>query len=124
MRKIRITVAGIDLEAELLPTPTADCVYDAVPFDSTTNTWGEEVYFPVPVSTALQPDAKDIVKAGEIAFWVEDQCIAIGFGPTPISQAQEIRFATRTNIFARALSDVRTLKDVKDGDSIKVEVAD
>lgn len=120
MEKIIMNIGGVAIEAELLNTPTAQAIREKLPFSSKGRTWGEEVYFKTPVSVTLESNAKDVVEAGEIAFWVEGSCIAIGFGPTPISQGGEIRLAARTNIWAKALSDVGQLHSVKDGDLIEV----
>ena len=62
-----------------------------------------------------------MVQAGELAFWVEGDSIAIGFGRTPISRGAEIRLAARTNIWGSVLGDVKQLKNVKAGAAIKVE---
>lgn len=124
MRKLKMTIGGIEILAELKDTPTADAIYEALPFASKAATWGEEVYFWTPVSAAREPDAKAVVEAGELAFWVEGDSIAIGFGPTPISEGKEIRLAAPTNIWGRALSDVRALKPVKSGAAIRVEKAE
>jgi len=121
MRNIKLTIGSVELVAELLDTGTADAIFKQLPLRSTARTWGEEVYFPVPVDTELEADARDVVAAGELAFWVEGNCIAIGFGRTPISQGDEIRLAARTNIWARTLDDVKQLSAVKDGDVITVE---
>ena len=75
----------------------------------------------MPVLADPEPGAKSVVEAGKIAFWVQGSCIAIGFGRTPISRGDEIRLAARTNIWARALDDVRQLASVSDGDPIFVE---
>ena len=121
MKKLRIKVGDIIIDAELFPTPTADAILEQLPFSSDANTWGDEVYFSVPVSAEKEEDARDIIEPGELAFWVEGQCIAIGFGPTPISQGDEIRLAAATNIWGRSLTDVRLLSQVKDGDPVIVE---
>ena len=123
-RNIVFQVGEIKINASLRNTPTARAVTAALPIQSSAQTWGEEVYFATPVESELESDARSIVEAGEIAFWVEGQCIAIGFGPTPISQGNEIRLAARTNIWADAIDDVRQLKSVTAGDSIRVDWAD
>jgi uncharacterized protein len=124
MRKIKITAGGVAIEAELLETPTATAIYDSLPIKSQASTWGEEVYFATPVSVTREADARDVVQPGEIAFWVEGDSIAIGYGRTPISRGNEIRLAARTNIWAKALDDVRQLKTVKAGDPVRVEAID
>ena len=116
-----MTIGSVELEAALFDTPTADAIYAKLPFTSTARTWGDEVYFSTPVHVSREPDAKDVVEAGELAFWVEGDSIAIGFGPTPVSRGKEIRLAARTNIWGKALAAVTELSKVEDGDPVKVE---
>ena len=121
MRKLKMTIGGIEITAELFDTPTADAIYQNLPFSSTALTWGEEVYFDTPVTSKNEADARDVVEAGELAFWLAGNAIAIGFGPTPVSQGEEIRLASPCNVWGRAVEDVRGLMVVKDGDPITVE---
>ncbi len=121
MRKLKMTIGGIRITAELFDTPTADAIYQNLPFSSTARTWGEEVYFDTPVTSENEADARDVVEAGELAFWLAGNAIAIGFGPTPVSQGEEIRLASPCNVWGRAVEDVRGLIGVKDGDPITVE---
>jgi hypothetical protein len=114
----------VELQAELLDTPTADAIFNSVPFTSAAQTWGEEVYFAAPVRVDREADAKAVVSPGELAFWVEGHSIAIGYGRTPISIGEEIRLASPTNIWGRALDDVRLLRSVRHGDPIRVERAE
>jgi len=124
MAKLILKIGSISLIVELLDTPTAKEIFKHTPFTSSANTWGNEVYFLTPIVTAKETHAKDIVEAGELALWVEGNCIAIGFGPTPISQENEIRLAAKTNIWGQSLTDVKLLSKVKDGDSVSVEIFD
>jgi len=119
--QIQIRIADIILTATLRNTPTAQAILAALPIDSRAQTWGEEVYFSTPVSVELEPDARDVVQPGELAFWIEGSCIAIGFGPTPVSQGDEIRLAARTNIWADTEDDVRQLKVIQAGAPIHIE---
>ncbi len=119
-RQLAIDVGEIVVRVELLDTPTADALWRAAPFSSHARTWGEEVYFETPVGVPKEKNARDVVEAGEIAFWVEGSSIAIGFGRTPVSRGNEIRLAAPVNIWARALDDVRALKPARDGAKISV----
>jgi hypothetical protein len=120
MSRIRFDFATLTLDAELLETATARAIAAALPISSSTLTWGEEVYFEVPVKVAPEKDARAVVIPGEIAYWPQGHCIALGYGRTPISQGNETRLASPCNIFARAVGDVKTLAEVKAGTVVKV----
>jgi len=118
--RIRFEMDGVSLEAELLDTPTAKAIAAKLPLSSQAMTWGEEVYFEIPVKVAREKGAKAVVTPGEIAYWPDGHAIAIGFGRTPISKGDETRLASPCNIWAKALSDVRALKAVRAGAKIEV----
>jgi uncharacterized protein len=120
MTRIRFDFGTLRLDAELLDTPTARAVAAALPLASSVLTWGEEVYFEVPVKVAREKDARAVVTPGEVAYWPEGHCIALGFGRTPISQGDETRLASPCNIFAKALGDVKALAKVRAGTRVEV----
>ena len=122
--RIRFDFGSLTLDAEPLDTPTAKAIAAALPITASALTWGEEVYFEIPVSVAREKDARAVVTPGEIAYWPNGNAIAIGFGRTPISKDDETRLATPCNIWANALGDVKTLGRVRAGAKIKVSVAE
>ncbi len=54
MPRIRFDFGTLTLDAELMDTPTAKAVLAALPVTSGVLTWGEEVYFDVPVTVVRE----------------------------------------------------------------------
>jgi hypothetical protein len=124
MARIRFDFGALKLDAELLDTPTAKAIAEVLPVTSAVLTWGEEVYFDVPVDVAHEPEARAVITPGEIAYWPQGPAIAIGFGRTPISKGDETRLASPCNVFAKAIGNVKALAKVKTGVEVKVSKLD
>jgi len=122
--RIRFDFGELTLDAELLNTPTAMAIAAALPLTSSALTWGEEVYFDVPVDMAREKDARAVITPGEIVYWPQGPAIAIGFGRTPISKGSETRLASPCNVFAKALGNVKTLGKIRTGTEVKVSKLD
>lgn len=120
MRQVLIKAGKVTIRARLLATPTADRIWDALPIHGAVQTWGKEVYFRTALSPDVEPDAREVVSKGEIAFWPDGDAIAIAFGATPISRRGEIRFTSKCNVWAVALDDVDQLKGVYPGEQVSV----
>lgn len=120
MRRITLEFDGVSLGAELLDTPTADAIWEALPVTARVATWGDEVYFDCGVSVGEDGDARTIMELGEIAYWPPGDAIAIGFGRTPASQGDEIRLASPANVWARTTEDVVRLASVAVGSKVTV----
>lgn len=124
MRQVVIQAGEVAIRARLLDTPTAERIWAALPIKGEARTWGHEVYFDAPVTSAAEPDARAVVKAGDIAFWPDGDAISIGFGPTPLSRTRsEIRLAGPCNVWAEAIDDVRQLKAVHAGAAVFIREA-
>ena len=117
MRRIRFDFGTLTLDAELFDTPTARAVAAALPISSSALTWGEEVYFEIPVKVAAEKNARAVVTPGEVAYWPGGHAIALGFGRTPISRG---RLASPCNIFAKAIGNVKALAKVSAGTKVNV----
>ncbi len=120
-KRIRITVGGIQLEAELKSSKTAGEVYAALPIDAPINTWGEEFYFKLPGVKDYRETATNQVKVGDVAFWGAGQVLAIFFGRTPMSMGPDPVPADRVNVIGKIVGDASQLRRVMEAPTIRVE---
>jgi hypothetical protein len=120
MEKINISVESLSLEAEMFETPTARKMMEALPFESSANVWGDEIYFDIPLSLELEPDARADVEVGDLAYWPAGPAFCIFFGPTPVSTGDQPRAYSPVNVFGRVLGDTGKFKTISAGAVIKV----
>jgi uncharacterized protein len=119
-RQIRISVAGVTAIANLNDSGMAELIWNACPIQSIARTWGDEIYFDVPVDTAGE-DLQPTVAMGDIAYWPPGPAFCIFFGPTPMSSGDEIRPASPVSIFGKIDGEATVFKPVKGGAAITVE---
>ncbi|MEE4605176.1 MAG: cyclophilin-like fold protein [Desulfobacteraceae bacterium] len=124
MAKINLSVGNVSLQAEMLNTPTANKILEALPFESTANVWGDEIYFDIPLNLAQEPDARAEVEVGDLAYWPAGPAFCIFFGPTPVSTGDQPRAYSPVNVFGRVLGDAMQLKGVPSGAEVKVTIAE
>ena len=121
MKKCKITIDKIIFEVVLFNSPTANKIWNSLPISSNIKTWGKEIYFYTDVLASKEPNAKSIIKFGEIAYWPNGKVIAIGFGKTPISLNDEIRLADDCNIWGETKFNLKKLENIAEGQPIKIE---
>ena len=123
--RIKITTESTGtVEAEITDENpvTARAILDALPIKGRANTWGEEIYFKVPVVSDIE-NSKVVVELGDLAFWPPGNAFCIFFGPTPMSRGDEIRPASEVNVFGRIIGDPKVFKRVRSGKEVTNETA-
>jgi uncharacterized protein len=100
------------MEAELNHTPTARKIADALPLRASFNTWGDEIYFSIPVDAALEDTAREEVEVGDLGYWPTGKAFCIFFGPTPMSSGGKIIPASAVNVIGKVIGDATAFKTV------------
>ncbi len=111
------------MPAELNDTPTAGKVAQALPIRSSFNTWGDEIYFSIPVEAKLDDSAKEVVEMGDLGYWPSGRAFCIFFGQTPVSEPGKIVPASAVNIIGKVVGDATRFKAVMNERQVVVEAA-
>jgi hypothetical protein len=119
---IKITVGEIEVTAVLHDTETARRIWDALPIEGIGSTWGDEIYFEIPVEMG-EEDPQAVVEVGDLGYWPPGQAFCLFWGPTPASEGDEIRPASSVNVFGRIVEDARILGSATTTD-VRVERLD
>lgn len=123
MRAIRISAGSVSATAALNDSKTADAVWNALPITARANTWGDEIYFSIPVK-AGEEDGRATVDMGDLGYWPPGSAFCVFFGPTPASQSpDEIRPASPVNVFGKIDGDATVFKKVRSGETVAIEKA-
>ena len=119
-KKITITTEDLKVDASLNDSKTAQKIWDALPIEGSVNTWGDEIYFSIPVNIGVE-NAEEVVSEGDLGYWPPGSAFCIFFGLTPASQGDEIRPASPVNIFGKIIGDPKVFKKVSSGAKIIIE---
>ena len=119
-KRIRITAAPVVMEAELNQSQTAQQIWEVLPIEVRGNTWGDEIYFSIPVEAEID-NAQEVVELGELAYWPPGTAFCIFFGPTPMSRGAEIRPASPVNVIGKLIGEPKVFKQVNHGTVVKIE---
>ena len=118
-RRIKIAAGAESVTAILNESPTADLVWDALPIEAQASTWGDEIYFRIPVR-ADEDGAREVVDLGDVGYWPPGQALCLFFGPTPMSRGDEIRPASPVNVLGKIEGDATVLRSVRTGSGVTV----
>ena len=116
-KRIYIKSGSLQLEATLNDTDLAASLWSALPISAPANTWGDEIYFGIPVDAELE-NAQEVVDLGDLAYWPPGRAFCVFFGPTPASRGDEIRPASAVTVIGKVDGDAAILKRVQRGDSV------
>ena len=120
--RVHIDAGVVAMEAELNDTETARAIWDALPFGARGNTWGDEIYFGIPVAKELEK-GQDTVELGDLGYWPPGKAFCIFFGPTPASQGDEIRPASAVTVVGKLLGDPTLFKQVPSGQQVTISAS-
>jgi len=120
VKRIRIEAGSAEALAELNDTGTAQAIWEALPIRGQASLWGDEIYFSIPVSMGLEK-GQEVVNVGDLGYWPQGKAFCIFFGPTPVSQGNEIRPASAVTVFGRVTSDTTVFKKVAAGEKIIID---
>jgi uncharacterized protein len=117
---LRITAGSVSMQAALDGSRTARAIWDALPIEAGAQTWGDEIYFKIPVALP-EDDAQAVVERGDLGYWPPGQAFCIFFGPTPASQGDECRPASPVNVFGHVDGDPTAFKAIRAGTRVRLE---
>jgi hypothetical protein len=120
--RIKMTIGGIQVFAQLKPNRTAQAIVEALPISAPVNQWGDEFYCKVPGVKDFRETAKNQVKVGDVAFWGMGEMLAVFFGRTPMSLGEDPVPADRVNVIGKIEGDAKILQQAVGATTMHVEL--
>jgi len=119
-KNIRITAGSVVVDAELNDTDTAGAIWEVLPIQANGNTWGDEIYFRISVENEVE-NGQEVVELGDLGYWPPGSAFCLFFGPTPASEVDEIRPASKVTVIGKIKGDSTVLTSVSSGSSVLIE---
>jgi hypothetical protein len=120
--QIILKTAKLSMKAELNDSVISKKIFEKLPIKASVNTWGDEIYFPVPV-VAKNENGVSTVQLGDLAYWPPSNCFCIFFGKTPVSTVNEIRPASEVTVLGKLLGKPQDWKVINNNEEIIIEKA-
>ncbi len=107
---------SITLELDDSDSPkTVESFLNSLPFDTTLNVWGEEIYTSSsPINVGLE-NAKSPVNLNDVAYWPTGKAICLFYGETPMGKKGEITPASPVNVIGKILEPDKSVIDSAEG---------
>lgn len=121
-RAVKIMIGDLELESEFYDTACARAILAVLPLEARPNEYGDEFYFDLPVDLPPDETATVKVKVGDIGFWPPGNCLAIFFGPTPMSTGPDPVPASEVNQVGRIVGDATLLRKYKGAKLIRLSL--
>ena len=122
MAKIMIQVGDEGFEGTLdeeSAPETVRKILDALPIEATANTWGEEIYFRIPVDMDLE-NGVETVRVGDLGYWPDGRAFCMFFGKTPVTMSlEEIKPASAVSPIGR-IENAEGLKRHSAGETVRI----
>ena len=122
--KIEVIIKNHNFKVKLNNSKTSQKILSILPVTSYLSTWGNEIYFSIPMEVELE-NGVETLDIGTVAFWPPGNALCIFFGKTPASIGEKPQAASPVTIVG-SVEDKKSLLDlkkVKSGEKIEVKIA-
>jgi hypothetical protein len=126
MTDILIQIGDEEFRAKLSSDRSPGTVREivaALPIKSVARTWGDEIYFDIPVQVAAE-NAQATVHKGDLGYWPDGSCFCIFYGKTPMSKSEDaIIPASPVNVIG-TIENPQGLKKHRGGEQVVIKPAE